>query len=170
MRAHDSKPKANASVKAIKNRSSRTSAACRALKSKYRWAITGTPILNATEELYPYFKFLRVPNTGSFRVFRENYLPVDDELKCQRLHLMLSRFLIRRVRGDKMFGRPVVKLPPIHQKIYWVTFSEIERNVYEIVRKRMIKKINYFSQKNELKKQYTNILTMILRLRQLTVS
>lgn len=31
-----------------------------------RWALTGTPIFNSVEELFPYFKFLRVKHTGSF--------------------------------------------------------------------------------------------------------
>lgn len=157
-------------AQAIKNRSSRTSTACRALISRFRWAITGTPILNSTEELYPYFKFLKVPNTGSFKVFRENFLPIDDQLKIDRLHLLLGRFLLRRVHSDKLFNRPLIKLPKIHENTQSISFSNFERNVYEIVRKRMIARINVMSKQGELKKNYTNILTMILRLRALTVS
>lgn len=33
----------------------------------------GTPILNGPLELYAYFKFLSVPYTGSYRVFKANY-------------------------------------------------------------------------------------------------
>lgn len=56
---------------AIKNHLGHTSMACRAVHARFHWAITGTPILNSTLEIYPYFKFLRVPHTGSYKVFKE---------------------------------------------------------------------------------------------------
>jgi SNF2 family DNA or RNA helicase len=37
-------------AQAIKNNSARTSLACQALKSVYRWCLTGTPLLNRLEE------------------------------------------------------------------------------------------------------------------------
>ncbi|KAH8900083.1 hypothetical protein GQ53DRAFT_595648, partial [Thozetella sp. PMI_491] len=43
---------------AIKNYRSRTSRACSALSSKYRWALSGTPIQNSIDELYPYMRFI----------------------------------------------------------------------------------------------------------------
>jgi SNF2 family DNA or RNA helicase len=54
-------------AQAIKNHSGRTSIACRALMGEHKWALSGTPILNSLTELYPYFKFLEVPHTGSFK-------------------------------------------------------------------------------------------------------
>lgn len=47
-------------AQAIKNRRSTTSLACRWLQGKCRWALTGTPMPNRTDELYAYFRFLRV--------------------------------------------------------------------------------------------------------------
>lgn len=43
-------------AQAIKNRLSRTFAACAALKAKHRWIISGTPLQNSVEEIYSYFK------------------------------------------------------------------------------------------------------------------
>lgn len=36
--------------------------------AKHRWAVSGTPIHNSVEELYPYFKFLRVSKSSENRV------------------------------------------------------------------------------------------------------
>lgn len=47
-------------------------------------------------------------------------------------------------------------------------FNEIERNIYEIVKSRFIKRINCISKAGDLDKQYGHIWTMLLRLRQLT--
>lgn len=61
-------------AQAIKNHRGHTSMACRALSSNHNWAITGTPIMNNVTELYPYFKFLREPNSGaSFKIFKNKY-------------------------------------------------------------------------------------------------
>ena len=60
-------------AQAIKNRSSHTSIACRALQARHRWCITGTPLLNSISEMYPYLAFIREPHTGSYKIFKHNF-------------------------------------------------------------------------------------------------
>ncbi|KAF2103420.1 P-loop containing nucleoside triphosphate hydrolase protein [Rhizodiscina lignyota] len=155
-------------AQAIKNRQSRTFLACKGLMAKHRWVISGTPLQNSVEEIYPYFKFLRVPHSGSYRVFKQNFLGDDDPDKQARLQQFLSKVLLRRTHTDRLFGRPLVKLPAASNKIHWIKFNDLERNVYEIVRRRMIQRINTYSKNDELEKKYHNVLVMLLRLRQLT--
>ncbi|KAB2573725.1 SNF2-related protein [Lasiodiplodia theobromae] len=155
-------------AQAIKNYRSATSLACRALKSRYRWALSGTPILNSALELYPYFKFLQVPYTGTFRVFKANYYSKADDEPMERLSIMVNRFMIRRTHKDTMFGAPIVKLPKASDRIHWVKFNDLERAIYEIVRKRMVTRVNSFAQDNTLQRNYRNVLVMLLRLRQMT--
>lgn len=153
----------------IKNFRSRTSLACRALEGNFRWALSGTPIMNSPLELYPYFKFLKVPLTGSFGVFKENYYnhgPNEEPL--ERLSLMVSRFMIRRTHKDTMFGAPILKLPKASERIHWVKFNNLERGIYEIVHRRMVARVNSFVQENSLERNYRNVLVMLLRLRQMT--
>ncbi|KAK7618626.1 DNA repair protein-like protein rad5 [Phyllosticta citricarpa] len=152
----------------IKNYKGRTSIACRLIKAELKWALSGTPIVNGPLELYAYFKFLDVPSTGSFKVFRANYYGDDDPEKLRRLEVMLQKFTIRRTHKDKMFGQPILKLPKAGEYTHECKFNDIERAVYEIVRKRMIARINAFSRDNTLQRNYSNVLVMLLRLRQMT--
>jgi hypothetical protein len=155
-------------AQAIKNQQSRTSIACRALMASHKWALSGTPILNSLDELYPYFKFLNVPHTGSFKIFKNNYCGKGDGENAERLLVRLSQFMIRRTHADRMFNAPILKLPQASQATYWCDFNNVERCIYIIVHQRFASKINMWSQKGTLDRAYSNVLVMLLRLRQLT--
>ncbi|KAF2855647.1 hypothetical protein T440DRAFT_159458 [Plenodomus tracheiphilus IPT5] len=155
-------------AQAIKNHMGRTSIACRALMATHKWALSGTPILNSLTELYPYFKFLGVPHTGSFKIFKHNYCDTTDPENTERLLVRLSQFMLRRTHEDEMFGTRILKLPQADQDTYWCEFNPVERCIYDIVQARFTKRINMWSQQGELENSYSNALVMLLRLRQLT--
>jgi SNF2 family DNA or RNA helicase len=155
-------------AQAIKNHMGRTSISCRALMADHKWALSGTPILNSLTELYPYFKFLGVPHTGSFKIFKHNYCDTNDVENTERLLVRLSQFMIRRTHADMMFNAPILKLPQADQATYWCEFNPVERCIYDIVHQRFAKNINLWQAKDELEKCYSNALVMLLRLRQLT--
>lgn len=120
------------------------------------------------QELYPYFKFLREPNTGSFKIFKENFCTADDPTGVERLNALLRVLMIRRTHVDTLFQARLLDLPPPSEHTLWLEFNEVERQVYEIVKKRFIARINTIAKQDGLQKQYSHIWTMILRLRQLT--
>ena len=126
----------------IKNHLSQISVACRGLMGKHRWAISGTPIQNRIDEFFPFFKFLRVPHTGSFEVFKENFADPDNEDANQRLHSFLRQFMIRRTHQNTLFGRALIKMPKTTQRTIELEFNPVERAVYEAVRNRYINRIN----------------------------
>ena len=129
-------------AQAIKNHMSQISVACRGLMGKHRWAISGTPIQNRVEEFFPFFKFLRVPHTGTFEVFKENFAEPDSNDATDRLHSFLKRFMIRRTHRDTLFGSALVEMPKNTQRTVVLEFNEVERAIYEAVRTRYIQKIN----------------------------
>ncbi|KZM25989.1 uncharacterized protein EKO05_0009128 [Ascochyta rabiei] len=152
----------------IKNHQSRTSIACRALIADHKWALSGTPIMNGLEELYPYFKFLNVPHTGSFKIFKHNYCGSGNGENAERLLVRLSQFMIRRTHADRMFNAPILKLPQANQSTYWCKFNSVERSIYIIVQQRFAQKINLLAEEGTLERSYNSILVMLLRLRQLS--
>ncbi|KAI5363033.1 putative helicase, Zinc finger, RING-type, Zinc finger, RING/FYVE/PHD-type [Septoria linicola] len=155
-------------AQAIKNHKGHTSLACRAIKASHYWAITGTPIMNRLTEFYPYFKFLREPHTGSFKIFKENFCTPDDPDGTARLAVFLRKIMIRRTHLDTLFGARLLDLPQPKQTVVWLSFNETERQIYEIVKNRFIQKINTISkQEVGVANKYNHIWTMILRLRQL---
>ena len=154
-------------AQAIKNYQSQTSKAVRALDAKFRWAISGTPILNAVDELYPYFKFLRVKCSGSIDVFRKNFCQRGTDICNERVQVLLKSFMIRRDHADTLMGEKIVTLPENHVTTVAVTFNATERAVYDTIQKRFIERINSYCKAGNIKLKYNNVLTMLLTLRQL---
>ncbi|KAL9102689.1 MAG: hypothetical protein Q9163_002180 [Psora crenata] len=152
---------------AIKNHLSLTSIACRALMAKHRWALSGTPIMNRLEELFPYFKFLRITGTGSYSEFQEMYCLESDDCK-KRLVTLLNNIMVRRTNKDKILGRPIIELPPFSQETQRLDFNIVERTVYDIIIRRFIRAINKASAKGDLDKKPGYGILMFLRLRQMT--
>lgn len=145
-------------AQAIKNHLGRTSIACRALIANHKWALSGTPIVNSLTELYPYFKFLNVPHTGSFKIFKQNYCGTGEPENTERLLVRLAQFMLRRTHADEMFGAPILKLPQADQSTLWCDFNLVERCIYDIVRVRFAKRINMWSKKGTLDSSYGNAL------------
>ncbi|KAI9694114.1 MAG: hypothetical protein M1822_003385 [Bathelium mastoideum] len=155
----------------IKNHRARTSIACRGLMGKYRWAMSGTPIHNSIEELYPYFKFLHVKHTGSLETFKQNFCSTGSEISSARLHGFLRMFMMRRTHKDTLLNKPIINLPKNHQTTIEIDFNSVERKIYDIVRFRFMKRIEHWYRsggQESLHKNYNNILVMLMRLRQLT--
>lgn len=153
---------------AIKNHKAHTSRACQALMARYRWAISGTPVLNRIEEFYPYFKFLRASFAGSYDDFRYNFCGKGDRIYTDRLHACLNQFMLRRTHVDLIFGSPIIKLPECHTETTTLRPTKVERLIYGAVETRYAQAINAIAQwaSEEHMKRLT--MTMLTRLRQMT--
>lgn len=154
----------------IKSHTSKTSMAVRALTGTFRWAITGTPILNYIEELFPYFSFLKVPHTGDFSTFTHNYCndrKHREPVNMGRIHNILRAIMLRRTHRDTMFSLPIVKLPGISHSTRSVEFNRVERAIYDTIKQRFVENINRVYRAGQLSSGYSNILAMIHYLRML---
>ncbi|XP_044714562.1 putative ATP-dependent helicase [Hirsutella rhossiliensis] len=57
----------------IKNRKTKTAKACHALKSTYRWCLTGTPMMNGVLELFSLVQFLHIKPYCVWENFRQAF-------------------------------------------------------------------------------------------------
>ncbi|CAG8470526.1 17808_t:CDS:10, partial [Cetraspora pellucida] len=119
----------------IKNRHSRASKACSYLSSTYRWCLTGTPIQNHIDDLYPYFRFLDIANFSDWQTFHEQ-LSSASQRAIQKAQTILRGILLRRTKDSKLDGRPLLELPTKTVSFVKQEFSRDEREFYDALEKR----------------------------------
>lgn len=110
--------------------------------AKHKWALSGTPIMNRVDELYPYFKFLHIPFTGSFADFVENYCITGSTDCNKRLHCLLDQVMMRRTYKDSLLNAPIVKLPKFNQRTIDLKFNIVEHHIYQLVYRRFVGMLN----------------------------
>ena len=118
--------------------------------------------MNCLDEIYAYFRFLRIKQVGDFKLFKKNFI-IDAEGK-ERLVAFMRPFMLRRTHADSFLGSKLLNLPEPNQDTYPVQLDPLHLAVYRIVKERFIKTINVISSKGELRTG--NVLTLLLRLRQ----
>ncbi|KAG9232866.1 SNF2 family N-terminal domain-containing protein [Amylocarpus encephaloides] len=152
----------------IKNVESRTSTACQNLRSVLRWCLTGTPLQNGIEEVYPYLKFMRANYTMDFPTFQKKVCNIDKPECRDRIRALLSICMMRRTMGDTILGRPIVNLPDPSTNLRKIDFSQEESVIYRITEDRFRGIMNTFHAKGDKIRTYGMFMVQLLRLRQCT--
>ncbi|KAH9968098.1 SNF2 family N-terminal domain-containing protein [Russula dissimulans] len=154
----------------IKNRNTKAAQACCALESKFRWCLTGTPLQNNVEELYSLLKFLRIKPLNDWQTFNEQInKPVKSGRSVRamkRLHVVLHAVMLRRRKTDILNGKPLIELPERHLSIVPCDFDEDERQFYLALENKIDEAMQEFVKNDEVMKNYTNVMVLLLRLRQ----
>lgn len=171
----------------IKNRSAKSTQACCALNSWYRWCLTGTPMQNNLDELQSLIKFLRIKPYSELPNWKAQITqPMKagrGGLAMRRLQLFLGAFMKRRTKdilkkdGALNFGGKVAKdgeatqekkggMQIVNREVLTVEceFDEEEREFYSRLQERADKRLNEMSK--EGKTDYIGALVLLLRLRQ----
>lgn len=168
----------------IKNRNAKSTKACYALRSEYRWCLTGTPMQNNLDELQSLIRFLRIRPYDELRQWREH---IDQPLKngkghiaIGRLHSVLQCFMKRRTKDIlkeegalKPGGKPAEGeeddagpgFKHTERKVVTVSaeLSAAERHFYDRLEDRTGESMKRMMQE---KLNYLNAFTLLLRLRQ----
>ncbi len=143
----------------IKNENALLSKNVRALESKFRLLVTGTPLQNNLHELWALLNFLLPELFSSDEDFDQwfglNNTEEDDELQenrnaevVQQLHKILNPFLLRRTKNE------VEKSLPPKKEIYIkVGMTQIQKNIY--------KKLLTSNLINDSKTVYKNIIMQL---------
>ncbi|CAB46673.1 DNA translocase Rhp16b [Schizosaccharomyces pombe] len=160
----------------IKNKSSKSALACCALQGINRWCLTGTPLQNNVDELYSLVKFLHINPFNDQSVWKDQIsLPLcqgEENLVFKRLRMLLSVIMLRRTKtlleanaGKDGTGGALKLSKRLVYKVI-CKFEESERDFYSNLARNMERTMSNFVNSGKLGKNYTNILCLLLRLRQ----
>lgn len=90
----------------IKNHRTQVARACCSLKAKRRWCLSGTPIQNAIDDLYSYFRFLKYDPYAVYKSFYNTIkVPISRNSiqGYKKLQAVLRAIMLRRTKGDFLF-------------------------------------------------------------------
>lgn len=153
----------------VKNQNTLISRSIQHLSAKSKVALSGTPVMNNTEDLYPQLNFLLPGYLGTGEFFRKEYaLPIDrnrDEKKIQALQKMTNPFILRRTKQQV-----ATDLPEKTESVYWCEMSSEQKECYDEVRNSIRNSIFLGIRSEGVNKNKLSILQGIQKLRQVCAS
>ena len=161
-------------AQAIKNKLAIASKAVHLIKSTYRFCMSGTPIQNNVEELFPLLRFLRIRPYNDELKFRhtfilplrakDDYDDVERNPALQKLRALLRAILLRRNKKTLIDGKPILNLPEKHVEEVKTEMQKEEREYYKDLEDQTKRAAAKMLEEEHL--SYSNILVLLLRLRQ----
>jgi SNF2 family DNA or RNA helicase len=157
----------------IKNRNSLQSKGSADLQAKYRLCLTGTPMMNCIDELYPLLRFLGVSRYNDWKMFsheiakpakHQNQGTRDRAMK--RVQILLKAVMLRRQKTSEVDGKPILNLPKKHVNVDNVEFDDDEHAIYKALEAKSQIQFNKYLKQNSVSANYACILVLLLRLRQ----
>jgi SNF2 family DNA or RNA helicase len=146
----------------IKNPASQTAVAACALAGNYRLALSGTPIENRLMDLWSIMQFAMPGLLGLRSHFQKRFDSRTDGFARQRLSSRVRPFILRRSKSE------VAKdLPERIEEDLLVEMEGSQELLYRAELKRARQAILKIETSKELDKQRFNVLTSLLRLRQI---
>ncbi|WCJ26979.1 SNF2 domain-containing protein / helicase domain-containing protein / zinc finger protein-related [Euphorbia peplus] len=156
-------------AQSIKNHRTQVARACWGLRAKRRWCLSGTPIQNAIDDLYSYFRFLRYDPYAVYNSFCSTIkVPIQKNPTkgYKKLQAVLKTIMLRRTKATKLDGEPIINLPPKTIELRKVDFTDEERDFYTRLEADSRDQFREYAAAGTVKQNYVNILLMLLRLRQ----
>ncbi|KAL7606814.1 helicase-like transcription factor CHR28 [Lactuca sativa] len=156
-------------AQSIKNHRTQVARACWGLRAKRRWCLSGTPIQNAIDDLYSYFRFLRYDPYAVYKSFCSQIKgPIQRSpgTGYRKLQAVLKTIMLRRTKATLLDGEPIISLPPKTINLKKVEFTAEERDFYCRLESESRAQFAEYAAAGTVKQNYVNILLMLLRLRQ----
>lgn len=150
----------------IKNPSAQITRAVYQLKATARVALSGTPVMNNTFDLYAQLQFLVPGLFGQPEFFRKEYAhPIDrerNEEKVQALKQLTAPFVLRRTKQQV-----ATDLPPKTESVMWCEMSPDQKALYEETKSQIRDSIFLNIQQEGIGKSKLSILAGMQKLRQI---
>ncbi|KAK6186271.1 hypothetical protein SNE40_008341 [Patella caerulea] len=142
------------------------------LKAERRWVLTGTPIQNSIKDLFSLVNFLKIsPLTDPQWWIRtiERPIALGEETAIKRVQALMANIALRRTKNQQVNGKALVELPARDVFTEHVTLSEDERKLYSAMQTEGKLIISRYFQEGTLLHHYSQVLAILLRLRQLCI-
>ena len=149
-------------AQAIKNPTAQSTKAACALNAHHRLALTGTPIENRLLDLWSIFAFAMPGVLGNRASFTRNFDGKEDPLARRRLAARTRPFLLRRTKKEVASD-----LPDRVEEDLIIEMEGTQAKLYQAEIKRARAQLLKAETNQQLDKLRFNILTSLLRLRQI---
>lgn len=150
----------------IKNPAAQITKAVARLQCASRIALSGTPVMNNTFDLYAQLDFLLPGIFGSREFFKREYAdPIDrfrDEAKIQALQKLTAPFILRRTKSQVARD-----LPEKTEIVMWCEMGAAQKALYDSIRDNIRSSLFLNIQSEGLGKSKLAVLQGMLKLRQL---
>ena len=147
----------------IKNPSAKQTQAVRKLNSRYRVALTGTPVENRLSELWSIMEFLNPGYLKSAQDFHTRFVtPIEkfhSPAQAEKLKRLIQPFVLRRVKTDPTI---INDLPEKIETKVFCNLTKEQATLYEAIVKEMLEKIA----KSEGIERKGLVLSTLLKLKQ----
>ncbi len=147
----------------IKNINSKRTTVARALKARFKIALTGTPMENHFGEFYSLIDLLVPGSLGPLEDFRRGYVnsPVVDYELIQNLKLKIKPLVLRRAKKEILD-----QLPPKQETVVKIAFEEEQKDIYRNVALSFNRRIHEVMSTQGVAEVQLEMFTALLRLRQ----
>lgn len=149
----------------IKNPDSQRYKAVKEIQAKSKFALTGTPLENSSQDLYAQFSIVTPGLLGSRKYFTDVYTrPIDafDDYKRRRqLQELIAPFMLRRTKDAVL-----QELPEKEEQVVYCEMLPNQRNLYERYEKEFRDFIDAHTG-DEIRKNAMHVLKGLLKLRQI---
>ncbi|MFA6777837.1 MAG: DEAD/DEAH box helicase, partial [Bacilli bacterium] len=112
----------------IKNSNTKQSINVRKIKSKYKLALTGTPVENRLSDLYSIFDYLNPGLLGTLSEFKKIIVTLEENQDMEKLKNIISPFILRRLKTDKKI---INDLPDKFEIKKYINLTDKQKILYE---------------------------------------
>ena len=149
----------------IKNHTTAAAKAVKGIKSRIRYALTGTPVENRLSELWSIFDYLMPGYLYGYDAFRNDFeAPIvknEDKAALERLQRMVSPFVLRRLKEEVLRD-----LPEKLEENRYVRFEGEQQTLYDAQVVKMRRDLAA-QDAESFKRDKFRILAELMRLRQI---
>lgn len=150
----------------IKNPASKSFKAVKALKSKNKLILSGTPVENTVNDLWTQMSFINPGLLGNQHFFYTDFvIPIEkknDEEKAAKLQALIKPFVLRRTKAQV-----ATELPPKTENLFYCQMSEDQKEYYEKIKSEYRNALLVNMEDGSFKRSQIQVLQGLTKLRQI---